>query len=571
MRETPGDARLAEVRVAAAGLLVVGIVCALVSWPLAARDSTTRALLVVGAGSVAVLVGCAWALRRGGTGFGLLLGLAGCLWLVAAWNDPRVGSAVPFTVALGTWGAFPVVAAQAALTFPGGRLGSGRERIAVITGYVVMVGLLGAGSAVLMDPAAGTCGACPANLLVVRADPVLAGTVFRLGAAAAVPVTLVLAALCGWRIAASSAAARRRSGVILGSAAVLLVAESVIMARAIGPAAAPLDRTTLTLTAVQAISLTVLALGVVLDRVRLRRARSKMARYALDLGRSTAAVDMRGVLAAELDQPDLTLAYPLADGGLVDATGAPTGLGGVGRTTTALAVDGDTLAVLSHRPRLAEDHRLVAEVLSAARLPLDNERLAARARAQVVELTASQLRIIESGDAQRRRLERDLHDGAQQRLVALMLSLRLARATASGADAALIDSAVADLREVVAAVRRVASGIYPAVLGEAGLRGALAALAEDAPHPVRVRAVPADRFPAVAEAVAYRLVSVMAGCGAIEVGIRRRDGSLVVDVDAAGDPGPLTDVEDRTGALGGTLAIERTATGTAVHAELPCE
>ncbi|WP_395727968.1 histidine kinase [Nakamurella sp.] len=212
----------------------------------------------------------------------------------------------------------------------------------------------------------------------------------------------------------------------------------------------------------------------------------------------------------------------------------------------------------------------MAEVLSAARLPLDNERLAARARAQVVELTASQARIIESGDAERRRLERDLHDGAQQRLVALMLALRLARATASAADAGLIESVVVDLREVVAAVRRVASGIYPAVLAEAGLRGALAALAEDVPGPVRVRAVPADRFPVATEAVVYRLVSVMASSGAIEVGIHRSELNLVVDIAATGDPGPLTDVEDRTGALGGTLVIDRSAPGISVHAELPC-
>ncbi|WP_395727967.1 hypothetical protein [Nakamurella sp.] len=168
-----------------------------------------------------------------------------------------------------------------------------------------MVGVLGVGSALLMDPAAATCAACPRNLLMVHPDPILSAAVFRLGAVAAIQVTLALAAICVARIVQSSPAGRRRSGVILGSAAALLLAESGMLARSIGPTAVPLDRSTLILTAVQAISLLLLSLGVVLDGLRLRRARSKMARYALDLGRSTAAVDMRAVLAAELDEPDL--------------------------------------------------------------------------------------------------------------------------------------------------------------------------------------------------------------------------------------------------------------------------
>lgn len=140
---------------------------------------------------------------------------------------------------------------------------------------------------------------------MVHPDPILSAAVFRLGAVAAIQVTLALAAICVARIVQSSPAGRRRSGVILGSAAALLLAESGMLARSIGPTAVPLDRSTLILTAVQAISLLLLSLGVVLDGLRLRRARSKMARYALDLGRSTAAVDMRAVLAAELDEPDL--------------------------------------------------------------------------------------------------------------------------------------------------------------------------------------------------------------------------------------------------------------------------
>ena len=195
-----------------------------------------------------------------------------------------------------------------------------------------------------------------------------------------------------------------------------------------------------------------------------------MARYALDIGDTASGGDMRDLLAAELRDPTLELAYPLDDGRLVDAAGAPTTKGGNGRATTALVRDGTTVAVLTHRAELSDDYRLVEDVVSAARLPLDNERLSAQARAQVAELAASQLRIIEAGEAERRRLERDLHDGAQQRLVALMLTLRLARSTTrTAADAERIDTAIGTLREVIAAVRRLAAGIYPSVLAEAGL------------------------------------------------------------------------------------------------------
>jgi len=280
---------------------------------------------------------------------------------------------------------------------------------------------------------------------------------------------------------------------------------------------------------------------------------------------------MREVLAEELRDPTLELAYPLADGRLIDASGERTTVAGSGRATTALVRDGTTIAVLTHRASLAADHQLVQDVVSAARLPLDNERLSAQARAQVAELAASQLRIIEAGEAERRRLERDLHDGAQQRLVALMLTLRLARSTArTAADAERIDAAIGTLREVIAAVRRVAAGIYPAVLAEAGLRGGLTALAEESRHPMDILAVPVGRLPAATETAAYLLVSTVVRGGALTVSMVDDDGRLTVDVEADALPASLTDVEDRIGALGGTLTVRHSTGRFLLHAELPC-
>jgi signal transduction histidine kinase len=296
-----------------------------------------------------------------------------------------------------------------------------------------------------------------------------------------------------------------------------------------------------------------------------------MARYALAIGDTASAGDMRDLLAAELRDPTLEVAYALDDGRLVDAAGAPTTSGGDRRTTTALVRDGTTVAVLTHRAGLSDDYRLVEDVVSAARLSLENERLSAQARAQVSELAASQLRIIEAGEAERRRLERDLHDGAQQRLVALMLTLRLAGSMArTMADAERIDTAIGTLREVIAAVRRLAAGIYPSVLAEAGLASGLAALAEESHHPVRVLAVPARRLPAVVETTAYLLISTVARGSAVAVSILDDGQNLSVDVEADTLPDSLTDVEDRIGALGGALTIRPRAGRPRLHATLPC-
>jgi len=559
------------VKAAAVGLLTLGAVCAWLTWPIALRDGPRIAVPVLVVGLVAVGVGVASALRRGGTAFGLLLALAGSLWFVSQWNTATIGNAALFSVAIVCWGALPAVSTHAALAYPSGRLPSFSVRIAVVAGYLMLVGVLGVLPALVFNPVEGGCQACPDNVLLLASATRLAGVLPRIGGVSGMLTAVVLAAVCIAKGSVSSSAARRRTGLLLGSAVVMLLATAAILFRSVVPAAVPLDQTTAALVAVQGISLCTLALGDVVEWVRVRRARSRMARYALEIGRSATTGDMRQVLAAELGEPGLALAYPLDDGRLVDSSGAPSRPGGDGRATTALAIDGRTVAVLTHRAGLSDDHRFVGEVLSAARLPLDNERLWAQARAQVTELAASRIRIIESGETERRRLERDLHDGAQQRLVALMLTLRLARSTTTdAADVELIDAAIGTLREVVASVRRVASGIYPAVLAEAGLRAGLLALAEESPHPMHVLAVPPDRLPAATETAVYLMVSALIRCGPVKVSIVGGERALAVDVVTSGYPDSMTEIEDRIGALGGTLTVDRSSTGTSAHAELPC-
>ena len=141
--------------------------------------------------------------------------------------------------------------------------------------------------------------------------------------------------------------------------------------------------------------------------------------------------------------------------------------------------------MLTHKPGLLDDGALVDELTAGARLGLENERLHAELLAQLADLRASRKRIVTTGDAERRRLERDLHDGAQQRLVALALGLRTARLhleTKPDADMALVgrvQTAEDELRDTVVALRKLAVGIFPAVLADEGLAAALDALAED--------------------------------------------------------------------------------------------
>jgi signal transduction histidine kinase len=227
---------------------------------------------------------------------------------------------------------------------------------------------------------------------------------------------------------------------------------------------------------------------------------------------------------------------------------------------------------------LLDDAGQVAEVAAAARLALENERLQAETRALLQDLRDSRARVIAAGDAERRRLERDLHDGAQQRLVGLSLSLRLARGALGGEpDPALLrklDTAEAEVRAALAELRDLAAGIFPAVLADEGLAAALETLADDARIPVTIAALADDRLAPEVEAAGYFVVTEALrrrGVRALTVAAARRDGRLVVEVATDGEVDDLIDARDRVGALDGTFEIARSDDGSArIRAEIPC-
>ena len=170
---------------AAFGLLGLGLLLAAITVPLVAGEGAAIVVVLLGSGLAAVGVGAAAALRRAGTPFGPLLALAGCLWFVTQWNTPAVGSAVLFTVGLVGWGAFPAVAAHAAIAYPSGHLSSTRDRRAVRAGYVVLLGVFGLAPALVFDPVASGCLACPGNVVQLGSAPGIVDALRRAGAACA--------------------------------------------------------------------------------------------------------------------------------------------------------------------------------------------------------------------------------------------------------------------------------------------------------------------------------------------------------------------------------------------------
>jgi len=227
-------------------------------------------------------------------------------------------------------------------------------------------------------------------------------------------------------------------------------------------------------------------------------------------------------------------------------------------------------------------------VAGSAALALENERLEAELRARVDELERSRARVMEISLFERRRLERDLHDGAQQRLVALSLQIGMAQKMVTDKPALaarLLESAREELRTALAELRELARGIHPAILTDQGLGPALEALAARTPIPVDLGAMPAERLPASVEAAAYFVVAESltnvtkyAHAGRASVTIARDDGFAVVEVrdDGIGGADPragtgLRGLADRIAALDGRLEVHSPpGEGTIIRANIPC-
>jgi signal transduction histidine kinase len=323
-----------------------------------------------------------------------------------------------------------------------------------------------------------------------------------------------------------------------------------------------------------------------------RLARSAVGDLVLELDRPLLPGELRACLARTLGDPSLEVLYAREGlDGWVDGDGQPGSLpeaaiGQQASTVTVVERDGQPLAALIHDPAL--DQGLVRAAAAAAGMAIENERLQAEVRAQLEEVRASRQRIVEAGDAERRRVERNLHDGAQQRMATLALALALLRDRAGGdaAMAASLDQAAAELRQAIAELRELARGIHPAILTEEGLPAAVEALADRSSLPVGVRADFDERLPGPVEATAYFVVSESlanvtkhARASGARVELSRCAGTLRVEVTDDGVGGAdasrgsgLRGLQDRVAAVRGSFHVENLpAGGTRVLGEIPCD
>jgi len=332
--------------------------------------------------------------------------------------------------------------------------------------------------------------------------------------------------------------------------------------------------------------------ALLIGLVRIRQSRSAVADLVLALDRAPGPAGVRQALASALGDPGLAVCYwepdtrsfVGADGRPADPEPPP------GRAATGVSADGAPLAVLVHDSELLEQRQLLDAVVAAARLALENARLQAALVAQLEEVRASRARIVQAGLDERRRVERDLHDGAQQRLLALSLTIAMISdklAASPGADpdlTKLADSACGEISAAIGELRELGRGLHPAVLTNEGLAAAVETLAALAPLPVTTRISPA-RYPPDVEATTYFVISEAlanvarhARASRAEVTACGDGDRLVVEVRDDGIGGAparggsgLTGLADRVAALGGRLTITSPpGGGTTIRADLPC-
>jgi signal transduction histidine kinase len=458
------------------------------------------------------------------------------------------------------------------LSYPEGRIRPVSARPALVFAYVGAIVVLGVLPALVFDPRAEGCSTCPRNLLLVDGDSGTADDLYRLGLVLGAAWAFLLGVLVAGRLVTATPAERRVTGPILGACSVYLGLVAATFAVNLDRGFLSTDDLSRKLWLGQAAALSALALAVVSGWLRALRTRSHVAQLVLELAQSPPPGGLRDMLADLLGDPELILAYPREDGRYVDARGRRVVLP-LRLAVTPIVSDGRRLAVLAHRSALLDDPELPRQVAAAARLALENERLQAEAAARLEELRESRARIVAAGDAERKRLEHDLHDGAQQRLVGLSLRLRLLRSLHTTPDARL-DEAEAQLRRAIGELRELAHGIYPSVLADEGLAAALEALREESRVPIEIRSLPEARCTPLVESVGYTVVleTASAATGRLAVAASSAHGRLVVETEArALDRFDLAELEDRVAAVGGEIGVERAANGVVtIRVDLPC-
>jgi signal transduction histidine kinase len=579
-----------------AGILLVVKLVRLALWPAAlAAGGTIAALILTGdiadspvlTATIGVVVGLSWALvgldewrRRPTNRIGSLMVFLGFAWFASLLVYSRVSAL--YTVGLFFRPLFIAVLNHVLLAFPSGRLEGRLSRAIVVAAYLDTILVVGASVPFQEPDAEGV-----RNLVQIEPNAALADGLRNAARWIGVALLLTSLLLLALRWRRATPPWRRAVAPVLsvGAAAAAFGALRLLndaLGRPLGPVELGLF-----------VALATVPFAFELGLLRSRLARGAVAELVVELGQTRAPGKLQEALARALHDPSLALAYWLPEQRrYVDREGLPVELprdDSPGLATTIVERDGRRVAAIVHDSSLRDDPELVEAVCAAAGLALENERLQAELRAHLEELRASRVRIVEAADAERRRLERDLHDGTQQRLVSVSMALGLAESKlVSDPDGAraILDETRRTLASALEELRELSQGIHPGILTERGLGPALQELAYAAPVPIDLSVPLEQRLPEPVEAAAYYVVAEAltnvaryASANAVSVSVDQRNERALVEVrdDGVGGADPargsgLRGLSDRVEALGGRLSVESPpGRGTHLKAEIPCE
>jgi signal transduction histidine kinase len=464
------------------------------------------------------------------------------------------------------------------LAYPSGRLEGRPERVVVAAAYFAAVGLQ------LAKMLLGSAGAD--NALALITHPGAANTVEDVQLVMLSVLSISGIALLVIRRRGAGRSQRRSVAVLVNSFAFgLLMIAALLVAGAFElPAFETIRRITFAVIGIAPVAFLVGLLDA-------RLARSDVGELLVELHKEPAPADLEEALGRALRDPSLTLAYWLPEFKTwTDLDGQPIELpdADTNRATTLIDRQGGRVAALLHDRSLGHEPELLDAVSAAAGIALENARLHAELKARLEELRGSRGRVIEAGQRERQRLERNLHDGAQQRLIALSMELGRLEERLNGADpetSVRLDQARREIAISLQELRDIARGIHPAVLSGHGLEVAVESLAAEATVPVRLSVELTDRLPESVEVAAYYVVSESltniakhARATSATLGVARTNGRLVVEIVDDGVGGADTErgsglrgLADRVEALGGRLRIwTPRGGGTRVKAEIPC-
>ncbi len=548
-----------------------------------ASMSTQAAIADLAAGlGLIVAGGLSWHNRERGS-VGPLTAIIGVTWLSIDWIGWADGPAIARSIAMVIAPFLLPLVIHLSVAFPTGSVRSRLARSSVAVSYSATA-FMSLSLALMRDPFRDRyCWSnCTDNSFLVHPEPELTRSITVLWLSFSLAAGVLLAASGVWRLGWASRTARRTLAPVVAAVALVAVTQALHAGLLLAdPAEHPERLVSMAVFFARAMALLALAAGVTWAVLRELGTRRAVARLADDLGAAPPPGSLRAALARSLGDDRLDVAYWLpgpqtyvdARGQQVDPRPGPT------QAATSIVRSGQPVAIVIHDRLLKDTHDLERDIGAASRLAVDNERLQAQSLAQLTDLRASRTRIVETSDNTRRQLERNLHDGAQQRLLALSYELQLAGADAQAANDTRLAEVLAIAADKAATalvdLRDLGHGIFPVILGEAGLGAALATFIDTAPLHVQLVDLPDQRFPDDTETAVYLTVTAAAEHAArrsasrIVATFTRVEDELrieLVDDGVESSPDDMIHIRDRVGALGGRLDVDKFR----VLAVIPC-